>query len=99
MARYRMSDSTIVDTENASAHWEEDTYHDGRNHISRATGSQWEHEDLYRSRKGRYYIVRWSQRQGSGDSAEWVSNEEAARWILLNNGEMPEELAGIDVSE
>jgi hypothetical protein len=80
--RYRMSDGTIVDTDRASKSWAEDTRFDGRNHISCATGDQWVHERLYRSRRGRYYIVRTSQWQGSSDSAEWVSLEEAARWLL-----------------
>jgi len=93
MSRYRMSDGSVVDTANATAHWEEDTYFDGHNRISRATGSQWEHQKLYRSRKGRYYVEHWSQWQGSRDTAEWVSNEEAARWLLANEQEIPAELA------
>ena len=95
MAKYSMSDGTVVDTHNASKSYDEDTYHDGRNMISRATGTQWNHETLYRSRKGRYYVQRTSQWQGSHDSAEWVSNEEAARWLLANDHEIPAELAQV----
>ncbi len=54
MARYRMEDGCVLDTANATAEWEEDTYFDGHNRIGVATGSQWNHETLYRSRKGRY---------------------------------------------
>ena len=93
MARYTMSDGTVVDTSNASRSYEEATFYDGHNHISCATGSQWAHQLLYRSRKGRYYIEHFSQWQGSHDSAEWVSNEEAARWLLANNEPIPDELA------
>jgi hypothetical protein len=84
MSRYRMSDGSVVDPTNASASWEEGTRWDGNNHISLATGSQWNHETLYRSRKGRYYVVSTSQWQGSTPSAEWFSNEEATRWLLAN---------------
>lgn len=96
MATYRMSDGTVVKTENASEHWEEATRWDGHNHISVATGSQWVHQALYRSRKGRYYIEHTSQWQGSFPSAEWVSNEEAARWLVANGEPLPKELAGLE---
>ena len=92
MARFRMSDGMVVDTGNASKVWEEDTFFDGSNHISRATGGQWDHETLYRSRRGRYYVVSSTQWQGSVDSAEWVSKEEAARWLLTNDHEIPDDL-------
>lgn len=96
MSTYRMSDDTVVKTENATAHWNEDTYWDGHNHISKATGSQWEHETLYRSRKGRYYVESTSAYQGRRDSAEWVSKEEAARWLLANGEELPADLAKLE---
>lgn len=65
----------------------------GRNLISKATGDQWRHQDLYESRKGRYYVVHSSQWQGSRDYATWISPEEAAAWLTLNNHELPTELA------
>ena len=41
MARYRMSDgASVVDTANATQHWDEDTRWNGNNHISVATGSR-----------------------------------------------------------
>ena len=85
----------MVDTKNATQHWNEDTRWNGNNHISVATGSQWEHQTLYRSRRGRYYLEHESQWQGSTSSAEWVSNEEAARWLLANNETVPEELEAV----
>lgn len=93
MSRYQMDDGSVVDTKNATAHWEEDTRWDGRNRISVATGSQWIHQTLYRSRKGRYYLETVSQWQGSTPRAEWVSNHEAARWLLANGEELPDDLA------
>lgn len=98
MARYKMSDGTIVDTAKASKSWEENTRFDGHNNVSVHTGSQWTHETLYRSRKGRYYIEVTSQWQGSAPHAEWISNEEATRWLLLDDSlrffkhGLPEEL-------
>lgn len=90
---YRMEDGTVVKTENAAQSWREAKYHDGRNLISKATGDQWLHQALYRSRKGRYYVEHTSQCQGSRDYATWVSPEEAAAWLALNGHEIPAELA------
>ena len=92
MVAYRMEDSTIVKTENAAAHWDEKGDWNGRNYISRATGSQWNHQELYKSRKGRYYIEHSSNFQGSQPHAEWVSPQEAARWLMLMEYELPGDL-------
>ena len=93
MSRYRMEDGTIIDTEKASKEWMEATFWDGRNQVSRATGDQFYHQKLYRSRKGRYYVECWSDWQGSRAHAEMVSPEEAARWLLANECDLPEDLA------
>ena len=93
MARYRMEDGTVLDTENATDHWDEATRWNGNNYISVATGSQWNHQTLYRSRKGRYYLVHTSQWQGSTPHAEWVSEHEAVRWLLANERDVPDDLA------
>jgi hypothetical protein len=101
MARYTMDDGTVVDTKNATESWDEDTRWDGSNHVSVATGSQWEHETLYRSAKGRYWVQRTSQRDGTLPSASWRTPEEAARWLLANDHDLPEDLAHLkrEVSE
>ena len=92
MARHQMEDGTVVDTKNAVESWEEETYWDGHNMCSKATGSQWEHQTLYKSRKGRYYIEHSSAWQGHRDSAEWVSPQEAARWLLSQEIDLPADL-------
>ena len=92
MTRYRL-DGTVVDTDNATQSWSEETDWDGSNQIGRVTGSQWNHQTLYRSRKGRYYVEHTSQWQGSRPHVEWVSPEEATRWLLLMDQEVPEDLA------
>ena len=90
--RLRMPDQTVVDTDKATASYEEKTDWNGRNHISRNTGTQWEHETLYRSAKGRYYLVRTSQREGTLPGAEWLEPAQAAAWLILNEHELPPEL-------
>ena len=96
MATYRMDDGTVVKTENATAHWNVDTEWDGHNHVSVATGSHWNHETLYRSRKGHYWLEHTSQWQGSRPSAEWISNHVAAQWLLANGHDLPPSLASLD---
>ena len=100
MARY-LIDGVVVDTERAKESYSEDTYWDGRNHISKATGSQWIHETLYLSKKNNYYIVKTSQWQGSSDAARFIDDREAAVWLLANGHLLPEALVEIsdDVSE
>lgn len=96
MTRYRMDDGSVVDTELSKKSWEEATRFDGRNRISIATGDQWTHQTLYMSRKGRYYVEHVSQWQGSRSHVEWVSREEAARWLLANDHELPADLADLE---
>ncbi|MGH9627515.1 MAG: hypothetical protein ACRD7E_04020 [Bryobacteraceae bacterium] len=60
MSTHQMEDGTVVGTENATNAWDEHTYHDGSNVISQPTRDQFLHQTLYRSRKGRYYLVHFS---------------------------------------
>lgn len=68
----------------ASESFEEDTFWDGNNHISRATGSQWEHEVLYRTNSGLWILHSWSQWQGSRPSWVEIDPGAAARWLSIN---------------
>jgi hypothetical protein len=95
MSVYRMEDGTVINTDKAKQSWEEATRFNGSNMISVATGSQWHHQTLYESRKGRFYIEHTSQWQGSVDRCEWVSEQEAVRWLLANEEEVPDRLAHI----
>ena len=96
MSTYRMDDGTVVDTDRASDHWDEERDWDGSNHIGRSSGSQWHDQTLYRSRKGRYYLEYRSRVQGQRDHVEWQSPENAARWLLHNRLELPEDLAHLE---
>jgi hypothetical protein len=73
--------------------WEEATWWNGNNHISRATGSQWEHETLYRTAGGAWVLHHWSQWQGSTESYTLVSASEAAAWLVRCEHEPPAELS------
>lgn len=96
MSRFQLEGGAIVDTDRAAQTWEEATEWDGRNHISKATGDQFTHETLYKSSKGRYYIVHSSQWQGSRDHAEEITPKAAAAWSLRNEHELPEDLADFE---
>ncbi len=90
--RYRMNDGTIVDTDKASRTWEEDTRWNGSNHISVNTGSQWEHETLHRSAKGRYWKeYKSAYHQGQG-TAQFLEPPQATAWLIANNHPLPDDL-------
>lgn len=61
--------------------FKEDTYHDGRNWISSATGSQWIHETIYMTNGGLFILNRWSNYQGSRETYEEISKVYAAEWF------------------
>lgn len=63
----------------------EDRNWDGNNHISVNTGSQWEHEVLYRSVGGVYVLHSWSQWQGSRDAWERIGIHAAVAWLIRND--------------
>lgn len=75
----------------------EDTRWDGSNHISVNTGSQWDHEELYRTAGGRWVRHEWSQRQGAQDRYAFVSDEQAREWLIVNeeDDETLERLFGV----
>ena len=78
----------------------EDTRWDGNNMVSVATGSEFDHESLYRTASGWYVLHTWSQWQGSKETWTRVSDETAFDWLLKNGYEdaIPEtELESRDV--
>lgn len=64
--------------------WKEGTRWNGNNRVSLTTGSQWDHEALYRTAGGVYVLNHWSQYQGSRETYEEISAEEAACWLSRN---------------
>jgi hypothetical protein len=83
MARIALGNGRWFDPSRAEK-WKEDTYWDGNNHISKATGSQWAHEELYRTPKGTWVLHTWSQRQGSTPSYEVIDQAAAHAWLIAN---------------
>lgn len=79
----------------------EDTEWDGDNHISKATGSQWDHETLYRTAGGRWVLGRTSQRAKNPiPTYHYLDNDAAREWLIVQDhhdavtehfGEMEEE--------
>lgn len=64
--------------------FKEDTRWDGRNHISVATGSQWEHQWLYYTKNGKWVLHRFSDWQGATETYEIVEQETAVKWLIQN---------------
>ena len=64
----------------------EDQDWNGSNHISVNTGSEWDHQTVYRTAQGRWALRGWSNRQGVQDTWGFISDADAREW-LLRNGE------------
>lgn len=79
----------------------EDTWWDGSNQVSRATGSQFEHQKLFYTRKGQWVLKHWSQWQGTQETYEQIYADTAARWLIAQDcldsdeyGQLPEDVRG-----
>lgn len=75
--------------------YKEDTNWNGNNWISEATGSQWSHEFIYRTKGGIYVLNCFSDYQGSHETYEIISKEQASEWFVKNNysdENLPDEL-------
>lgn len=86
MNRINLTDGSgrWFDEEKAIA-YEEDSWFDGNNHVSRATGSKYEHEELYQTASGKWIIYAWSQWQGTPQSYTEIDREQARIWLSTNN--------------
>jgi hypothetical protein len=82
MKRISLTDGTgkWFDSETAVM-FEEETYHNGSNWISKATGSQWNHERLYQTKSGRWILNTYSQVQGTPEAVYEIEAIEAAQWF------------------
>lgn len=69
--------------------WEEATWWDGNNHVSKATGEKFDHQRLYRTKGGVWVLHTWSQWQGRRESYEEIDEDAAVRWFSLNEYEEP----------
>lgn len=81
----------LTDGSNRWFAWEEAlffrerTTFNGNNHISVATGSQWEHEGLYYTKNGSWVFHVWSDREGSAESYELIEEEQALKWLAFHD--------------
>lgn len=98
MARINLNDGTgrWFDDEKLLGQWEEGQRWDGRNHISLATGLQWDHEQLYRTAQGRWLVQWWSQWQGTRE--QWRELDTAAAIVWLQQNGHAEDAARIDAA-
>ncbi len=97
MRRQALTDSSgkWFDIE-AAEEFNEDSWWDGSNHISRATGSQTEHETLYRTAGKKWILRSWSQWQGTSETWTCITDEEAAKWLVINNQDHPDAMDSIE---
>ena len=84
MTRQALDDGGWFDTDKATMH-DEATRWNGNNHISVATGSQWYHEALYRTRSGAWVLHAWSNYQGSAPAWATIDTARAAEWLVTNS--------------
>lgn len=76
--------------------YKEDKWWNGNNWISSATGSQFEHEAIYITKSGKFILNSWSDFQGSQESYELITKEDAARWFAkqgFGDDEIPDVFA------
>lgn len=95
MDRISLGGGQWFDRDRVQKTYDESQQFDGRNFISNATGSQWEHQELLLTAGGAWILHEWSQWQGSRPTYSEITAEEAARWILCHGGadDLPAELA------
>ena len=84
MERIALGDGRWFDIDKATE-FEEARDWNGSNHISRATGSQWYHERLYKTAGGCWILQRWSNYENELTTYEILQDHEANRWLLRND--------------
>jgi hypothetical protein len=62
----------------------ENTYWDGHNWISKATGEQWRHDALYYTKSGKFVLHHYSNYQGEGEVYNEVTASDVVTWIIKN---------------
>lgn len=76
-----------------SSVFQEVMFHDGHNNISRATGSEWDHQTVFKTRLGNWVLKSWSQRSGSEPVWEIMPVEDAFIWFLINGRDIDDSMA------
>lgn len=86
MKRIQLTDgsNTWFDADRATKFGEDKDW-DGNNWISKATGSQWDHEALYRTAGGKYVLNSWSNWESVLDRWEEIPESQAHGWLIAND--------------
>lgn len=66
---------------------DEDTRWNGNNHVSVHTTDQFAHQRLYRTAGGRWVLNCWSQRVTVPETYEFLDDEQARTWLLVNESD------------
>ena len=82
MNRITLTDAPQWFDESSAVQFTECLRWDGNNHVSKATGSQWDHEALYWTRDGNWVLHRWSQWQGRLETWTEVDEPQAVNWLI-----------------
>lgn len=96
MKRVSLTDGSGVwfDADKATK-FEEERWHNGSNWISKATGTQWHHENMYRTASGKWILNTWSNYQGVAETFTQIDPEEVAKWFAkqgFSDKDIPEQL-------
>jgi hypothetical protein len=60
---------------------------DGHNQQSVHTGKHGHHQSLYRTKSGRWVLCAWSQWQGTLPHYEFIPDEAAREWLIVNESD------------
>ena len=94
MKHQALDDGTVFDLDSATR-YPEQTRREGHSRISQATGSQWDHEELWRTAERAWVLHAFSEQQGghSGyDAWTQITDERAAAWLVNNGHDIPDDL-------
>ena len=85
------------DMDKATKYSEESEWN-GNNYISKATGKQCYHENIFVTKSGKYILHSWSNYQGVSETFEEISKKQAANWFSKQGFDLesiPKELIDI----
>ena len=92
MAKFLLDSDTIVDTGEAAASWEECDPEERKVTRLIPRDHSFEHEKLFRSKKGNYYMMMYNDDAADAPWSGWVSPKDAVVWLLTNGHKLPKDL-------
>lgn len=79
-----------------SEKFSQDTWWNGQNNVSKATGCSTEHEALFLTSGGKWVLNTYSQYSNQEDLYRVISEKEAVVWFLKQEMDLPKTLEGQD---